>query len=263
MAFAVERQADEDWGCIRHFLTLTNSTGVVMLKQIKKMTGALAVGAALLAGGSAVQAGVIYAEDLSVTSDIPGLTGFSTNGAMMAGLTVNATFSQGLNESLLWATTGANSGGVTGSGWGLSQTGDTFGGNWSFSFVPTVNLGTLTSLILTGNTGFTVFDRSFGGATGTDGSALGMDFAFTGGFGGDATATYADIVAIVPNTAVGDLFHQLTVTFNGNGPSSNFTFVQDTDNDSRFSTVPEPASLALLGLALVGLAATRQRKPMA
>jgi hypothetical protein len=231
-----------------------------MLNKFKKTGSALAVGLALALAGNAANAAVAYVEDTTTTSNIPGLTGFTTNGSQMSGMSVTAIFSGGLNQTLSWATTGATSGGVTGSGWGLSLGSDSFGGSWNFSFTAvTAGLGTLTQLILNGDTGLTVFDRSFGGA-GTPGSASGWDFGFISGFDGDATATYSDIVAIIPSAPVGDLFHKLTIDFGQGGPSSDFSFVQDTDNDSRLNQVPEPASLALMGLGLAGLAALRRRK---
>lgn len=102
-------------------------------------------------------------------------------------MSVTTLFSNQFSQTLFWATTGASSGGATGTGWGLSLTGDSFGGNWLFTTGG--DLGQLVTLTLNVNSGFTVFDRMFGGAVGTPDSALGMDFAFVNGFTGDATMT--------------------------------------------------------------------------
>ena len=230
-----------------------------MFTRAMRTAGAVAAGLMLTFAGNAAHATVTYVNDLSTSSVIPGLTGFATTGAMMTGMSVTAIFSGGTNETLAWAPTGATSGGVSGTNWGLSLTGDSFGGNWQFSFAST-SLGQLERLIMDGNAGFTVFDRTQP-SQGTPGSASGMDFNFVSGFSGDATATYSDIVSVSPNPAVGDLFHVLTVDFaQGTGPRTSFAFVQDTDNDSRLTTVPEPATLALFGIGLAGLGFRRSKR---
>jgi hypothetical protein len=208
------------------------------------------------------QAQVVYATD-GTTAEIPGLTGFATTGADMAGLNVTATFSNGLSQSLAWAATGATSGGVTGTGWSLSLTGDSFGGSWLFDF--TTLDAQLTRLVLDGSTGLTVLDRS-NPNPGTDGSANGADFTFAGGTCGScaATATYGGLTSIGAAAAVGDLFQSLTVDFTGgSGPRTDWAFVQDTDNDSRFVPgIPEPETYALLlgGLGFVSWVARRRRQ---
>jgi hypothetical protein len=223
----------------------------------------LLIAAALAASSMAAQAGVIVVTDMSTTNNIPGLTGFQTNGAMMDGLMVTATFSNGFSETLSWADTGATSGGVFGTGWSLQETGDTFGGIWDF--FQDASQGQIVSIKLdaSGPKQVTVFDTSFGGLTGTDNSALGMDFAFGTCDGCNATATYSNAIAVTPNPAVGDIFHTLMITFDqGQGPRTPFSFMQDTDNDSRLNTgfVPEPGTAPLMALAMLGMVAGLRRR---
>jgi hypothetical protein len=217
------------------------------------MAAALAV---TLGAASTVEGAVILVDNTNPQS-IPGLTGFSTTGAMMSGMSVTAVFDT-FTETRAWGTTGPTAGGVSGSGWALTEVGDTFGGTWSF-----VNSGAglLTRLILDGISGLTVFDKT-NPSFGTDGSAQGLDFVTN--LAGDATivATYRNPVAIGAAGAVGDIFHVVDVSFVGlsaGGVRTNFQFNQDTDNDSRF-TVPEPGLTVLFGLGLLGAGRARRRR---
>ena len=183
----------------------------------------------------ATSAVVISTTPLPVV-DAPGLTGF--------------------------VTTGAASGGVTTALWSLTLNGDSFSAPWQFSFLnPTVPLQ-LTHLALSGLSGFTIFDRTFGGVEGTIGSANGTDFAFTSGCGScNAVVNYSGQTSIGGAPAVGDLWQIVDMTFTGgSGPRENFAFVQDTDNDIR-AMIPEPETYALMlgGFGLMGLIARRRR----
>lgn len=219
---------------------------------------ALSLFAVLAITATPVQAVVSYDTDTTTSSAIPGLTGYSTSGAMMSGMSVTATFSGGFTETRSWATTGLNAGGVTGTGWELSLLGDTYSASWIFTMsgvaaspVP------ITQLILNGNPGYTVFDRTYP-STGTAGSAQGNDLSFSDSLI-DAQVTYSDQVSISSDAAVGDLWHMVTVDFT-NGLASNFIFYQDTDNDSRYGQVPEPAMLGLLGIGLLAAGLARRNR---
>jgi len=202
----------------------------------------------------------------AATNNIPGLTGFATTGAMMDGLSVTATFASGFSQTLLWADTGAQSGGVTGAGWSLSLDGDTFAAPWNFTNTRQGATGgpdALNRLMLDGLNALTIFDRTFGGLEGTPGSAAGNDWDCTGApdicavTGRVVRVQYDFQVSVGANAAVGDLWQTVAIDFctatEGpcirNGVAGNWAFLQDTDNDARL-TAAEPGSLALLGLAL-------------
>ncbi|APG28785.1 hypothetical protein A7E78_13680 [Syntrophotalea acetylenivorans] len=177
------------------------------------------------------------------------LTGFSTYGDMMDGMSVTAYFAAGGSQTLAWADTVANAGGVTGTSWSLSQSGDTYTNSWSLS-----SDVTLSQLVIDAAPGDTIFDITWSGS-GTPGSASGR--TFTTAYTGDLTATYRNLLSVGGNDPVGDLYTLLDLDFGASGFLGNLSFIADTDNAASAGdvvpAVPEPSTFLLFGGGLLGL----------
>lgn len=178
------------------------------------------------------------------------LTGFSTTGSMMDGMVVTATFSDSTTQSAVWGTTGAGSGAASAAGFSLAMSGDTFSSPWTLD-----NLyagGALMTLTVEARAGKTVFDTILD-PTMSPGSARGNPFAYTPDPNSypDARVVYRDQLSI-GGTFYGDLYLTMFADFgSGLASGSSLSYIADTDNvpvDRPIDPVPEPSTLALLGL---------------
>jgi hypothetical protein len=157
------------------------------------------------------------------------LNRFSTYGSDMGGMRVTASFLDGTSQSLIWGATGSESGGVFGSGWSLTQSGNTYpqtadlsGSRW------TLNSGLgISSLVIDAVPGNTLFDNIPGPAEITPGSAEGWNFQPVFGQGPTSYA-YSDPIDI----SRGDLFGRLSLYW-PTGFTGVMQFLADTDSGTR------------------------------
>lgn len=230
-----------------------------MLKNKLSRIGAL-TGAALVFGmlSSHAAGAAVIVTDVTTTISVPGISNFATSGSDMDGMAVTVNFAGGGSETVAWADTGGpGAGAAIGTGWSISLTGDFFSNAWQVDFG---NLA-VTSFVMNGAPGLTVFDID-NAATGTPGSALGLEFASSLDTATAPIVTYSNLIQIGAAAAVGDLFEVMTVELTGleiGGISGEFTFVQDTDNDIRRDVpLPEPGTLGILGGALIAIGLIRR-----
>lgn len=190
-------------------------------------------------------------------------------GADMVDMEVTVTFTDSSTETLTWQVIEQDAsvdylegfaGGVYGTGWSLTQRGDTISENppgadlplgaWTFTYE---NLGLgITSLFIDALAGGFVFDTAFGDGT-ANGSGAGRPFQPGNNFG-FVSSYYTDNVEQ-------ELFGGLMLLGSGGSlatESGSWQFVADTDQIARAS-VTAPATLGATALAFGLIGFTRRK----
>lgn len=195
------------------------------------------------------------------------LTSFIT-GADMAGMQVTATFVGGGSETATWVTTSTDgsiaddegfAGAASGTGWTLSQRGDTLGGNnaagavlglWTLANDSGLGLVSIVIDALAANVVFDILGYQLNPADineYTPGSNVGRGFQTANGPNFDALVASYDNLVSDP-----DLYGRLTINFAATTPGSlasgsELQFLADTDK------IPVPAPVLLMALGSLGL----------
>ncbi len=149
----------------------------------------------------------------------PSLADWETEGDDMDGMLVTAYFGAS-SSSGNWAdAVNDDEGGevVVSGKFSLTESGDT----WEANYWTLTNLSddVLTRLILFGPPGNTLFDINLP-SPGTPLSEKGRTFTYKGGsYDGDIDVFYTDIVSVIGEAPVGDLYATIDITFRGTIPS--------------------------------------------
>ncbi len=201
--------------------------------------------------------GVVIGTGAAIAAPAEALTlsGFATFGSQMSGMEVTVNYVGGGSQTAIWQATSPLAGGAFGTGWSLSLAEDSFSTPWQF-LTQTGSTQAIASLMINAVPGNTVFDTIFG-VEGTPGSANGSPFTVVSG---NAPTSFAYSTAIVG--AEDDLRGVLTLNWSA-GFSGELLFETDTDNGTNIepvqAAVPEPTTIAGLGLAAAGLLRWRRR----
>lgn len=194
----------------------------------------------------------------------------NVTGADMAGLKVTAFFQGGGSESLIWSTLTTDlgvsgndivdhegfSGGVSGTGWSLTQQGYTFGdvnagnvyGAWSFTDDSAAGI---TELVIETNGSGIYFDTETFNDPSEDLNGSGQGRPVTAFIG---NAAYNDFSFTYGDHLLDEIYGSLALLLND--PGTSFGFLADTD---AATVVPEPATLILFGTSLLGFRISRKR----
>lgn len=196
-----------------------------MLKHTSGVCAGLILATALGTGSAA------FAETTTV------LTNATTTGDMMEGMEIIVNFFDGTSQTSFWERTSPDGGGAFGSGWSLTQSGNTYFESWLF--VNNSNTA-VADLIINAYTGNTVFDI-INGSTVTPRSGGGFPFTVTSGV---APSNHEYSVPI--DISEGDLFGRLIISWY-EGFTGDLGFRADTDSavqvvlrDGSVPPIPSP-----------------------
>lgn len=190
-------------------------------------------------GATFIAIGTITAPSYATTLSLD-----PTFGDDMDGMVVTVDYLGGGSQTTVWGSTAPEAGGVFGTDWSLTLSGDTFFDSWTFS-----NSGqSIVSLAINAIPGNTAFDTiySIEEPPSTPESALGIPFTVLTGLAPDSFAYSKEI-----DISNGDLFGTLSLSYDS-GFTGTMTYRADTDNglpDDPMA-VPEPSSV--LGSLAVG-----------